>query len=229
MAGSESGDVYATQAANLRDTAKWMAVGYGAVAAAVVAGAPFSAISGLAPERLVVVGGTAFLAMLCFLVALNKIVAFLIGNPRFASELTQADKAYINQHAADMLPARFDTYQAFNDQRLRARRDLRTAADRLSEAVQANPPDAALIQARRESFNAASEVVDGYESALNGLVSEAHLRLLHQKLNDMRRSLAVLTVAGAVLLFIAIWAAKPDKLSGEALHVEIAVPAAVRA
>jgi ABC-type anion transport system duplicated permease subunit len=95
--------------------------------------------------------------------------------------------------------------------------------------VRAIPPDAALIQARRESFNAASDVVDVYESALNGLVSEAHLRLLHQKLNDMRRSLAVLTVAGAVLLFIAIWAAKPDKLSGEALHVEIAGPAAARA
>jgi hypothetical protein len=135
MAGSESGDVYATQAANLRDTAKWMAVGYGAVAAAVVAGAPFAAISGLGLERLIVVAVSAFLAMLCFLVALNDIVAFLIGNPRFASELTQADKDYIDQHAADMLPARFDTYQAFNDERLRARRDLRTAADDLSRCA----------------------------------------------------------------------------------------------
>jgi ABC-type anion transport system duplicated permease subunit len=220
MAGSESGDVYATQAANLRDTAKWMAVGYGAVAAAVVAGAPFSAISGLGLERLIIVVVAAFLAMLCFLVALNDIVTFLIGNPRFASELDDADKAYIDAHAADMLPARFNTYAAFDAERLQARQAVRTAADQIAVAVQANPPNAALIQGLQESFKAASDVVDGFESARNGLVSEAHLRLLHQKLNDMRRSLAVLTVAGAVLLFIAIWAAKPEKPSGESLYVE---------
>jgi hypothetical protein len=222
MAGSESGDIYATQAANLRDTAKWMAIGYGAVAAAVVAGAPFSAISGLGQERLVIVGGSAFLAMLCFLAALYDIVGFLIGNPRFASELDDADKAYINDHAADVLPARFDTYQAFHDARRQARREAREAADRLSEAMQANPPSAALIQARQQSYKAASDLVDGFESALNGLVSEAHLRQLHQELKDMRSSLAFLTVVGAVLLFVAIWAAKPEKPSGEALHVDIA-------
>ena len=222
MAGNESGDVYATQAANLRDTAKWMAVGYGAVAAAVVAGAPFAAISGLAPERLVVVAVSAFLAILCFLMALNKIVAFLIGSPRFASEFDDADRAYIDTHAADLLPARFNSYAAFDAERLQARQAVRTVADQIAVAVQANPPDRALIQGLQESFKAASDVVDGFESARNGLVSEVHLRQLHQKLNDMRCSLAALTVAGAVLLFIAIWAAKPDKLSGEMLHVDIA-------
>jgi ABC-type anion transport system duplicated permease subunit len=229
MAGSESGDVYATQAANLRDTAKWMAVGYGAVAAAVIAGAPFAAISGLGRERLIVVCAAAFLALLCFLMALNEIVKFLIGSPRFASELDVADKAYIDGHAADMLPARFNTYAAFDAERLQARQAVRTAADRLAVAARANPPDAALIQGLQESFKASSDVVAGFESARNGLVSEVHLRQLHQKLNDMRRSLAALTVAGAVLLFIAIWAAKPEKLSGESLHVDIAARAAVLA
>jgi hypothetical protein len=120
-----------------------------------------------------------------------------------------------------MLPARFNTYAAFDAERLQARQAVRTAADRLALAAQANPPDAALIQGLQEGFKAASDVVDGFESARNGLVSEVHLRQLHRKLNDMRRSLAALTVAGAVLLFIAIWAAKPDKLSGETLHVDI--------
>ena len=82
MAGDES-DLYVSQSANLRDTAKWMAVGYAAIAAVVIAGAPFAAISGLELYRLVIVGGAAFLAMAAFLLALNHIVKFLIGDPCF--------------------------------------------------------------------------------------------------------------------------------------------------
>ena len=206
MAGDES-DLYVSQSANLRDTAKWMAVGYAAIAAVVIAGAPFAAISGLELYRLVIVGGAAFLAMAAFLLALNDIVKFLIGDPCFASGLSEAAKTYINDHALDILPARFATFADFYAARQKARLMARGAGDQLAAAIE--PGNAANIQLAQQVLSGATDVAERYEDQLNRLVSEAHLHQLQQALNALRGRLACYTVAGAILLFVAVWAAKP--------------------
>jgi len=223
MAGGDSDggsptDTYASQSASIRDTAKWMGVGYGAVAAVFIAGAPFSGIASLEPWRLILAVVAGIVALGAFLSALNEILKFLIGYPCFASGLSADAKAYIDAHAEDILPARFRTFDEFYLARKGARTMVRDMANELSRALQSGK--VAEIAAAQEKLDAASTVSNGFESVLATLVSEAHLHQLHRRLDEMRRCLAVLTVVGAAALFIAVWAAKPPKPSDSG-HVRL--------
>jgi hypothetical protein len=215
-------DPYADQKASVRDTAKWMAVAYAAVAGVLIAGAPFSGIGSLERWRLGLTIVTGAIALLTFLLALRDILDFLIGEFCFADKLNDGAKAFIDQHANDILPARFVRYQDFLSERNAQRDRVKICASALTDALNANQDDQ-IIKVLRDQLQEALSQSAEFEQALPPILAVAHLFVLKQQLKAMRFRLAWLTIVGTVAIFAAIWAAKPPKPDNNASRADLAI------
>src|SRR6202035_606228 len=178
-------DIYAGQKTSIRDTAKWMGVAYAAAAGVFIAGAPFSDIASLDCWRLALTIGATLIAFLAFLLALNEILKFIIGDDVFANQLTCEATKFIDDHAEDILPARFETYKTFLDTRNQARAAVRNTLTQLSEAEghSGNKPK---IEKLREDLTAALRSANDFDASLRPIISVTPLHLLQAQLNMMR-------------------------------------------
>jgi hypothetical protein len=218
-----SADNLAELRANIRDTAKWMGLAYAAVAAIFIASSPFSDIGSLELWRLALTVVAGFVTLFAFLFALNEILKFLIEDYCFASELSDETKKYIDDHADDILPARFQNYEAFFSERGDARKEVRENAAQLklsdTEQSSENPVQVEVLQKNFDDALAGSEE---FESTLATILGFAHCHELQQQLNMMRYRLAWMTVVAAAAMFVCVWAAKPPRSAASTASCDFA-------
>ena len=138
-----AGDPYATARSDMRDTTKWLASTFAAIAAVVVAGTPFASIGAMdwGDSRLHVAAGSVFLALAALMLAIAKTFTLLRSDGIFASdfafdpnttprtleekELRDAARQ-INKHRSDLLPPEYDTVQELVEARQSVDKTLRT-------------------------------------------------------------------------------------------------------
>lgn len=215
-------DIYAAQKANIRDTAKWMATAYAAVAAVIVAGAPFAGLNALTGERLVVAILFGGVALASVLLAINDILSFLIGDYAFVSELPVDVRDFIDEHAADVLPPPFASYQAFRTYRAGLQSKLKASWDGLyhPDFKKKSPEDQKKLQAAHDVIIATYADCETTTAKLVGL---AHLHILQRKLRDLRRRLAICTVIAVFSLAICVWTLPRGKADGGQSAIENAL------
>lgn len=208
-----SADVYGAQKANIRDTAKWMATAYAAVAAVIVAGAPFSGLSALTGQKLGIAVVFGLIALASVLVAISDILTFLIGDYAFISDLPKDVRDFIDEHAADVLPPPFANAAAFLAYRADLQGKLKASWDGLQDPGFANKPD----DEKKRLQTAHATIVGTYadcEVTTAKLIGLAHLRILQRKLRDLRRRLMICTVIAVFALTVCIWALPRGKAEG---------------
>ena len=203
-------DEFAGQKNNIRDTAKWMATAYAAIAAVLVAGAPFSGLGTLPNCRLAIAATAGAVTIICILLAINSILSLLIGDYCFANSLDNEAKVFIDKHAGDVLPIQFDTLEKF----MAHRRSMRGEAINLwnqltdSNASSLTEDERKAITTEYKGFQERSMEA---ENNVARIISLAHLYLLRRRLDGIRLYLAVLTGVAIVSLFVAVWSATPEK------------------
>lgn len=206
-------DVYAAQKSNIRDTAKWMATAYAAVAAVIIAGAPFSGLNALAGEKLVIAVIFGVIALASVLLAINDILSFLIGDYAFVSELPVEVRDFIDEHAADVLPPPFADYRSFRTYREGVQGELRASWNGLHDPdfKRKGADDQKKLQLKHNALIATYADCETTSAKLVGL---AHLRILQGKLRDLRRRLAICTVIAVFSLTVCVWALPRAKAEG---------------
>jgi hypothetical protein len=203
-------DEFAAQKANVRDTAKWMATAYAAVAAVIIAGTPFSGIGALDRCHLVTTVIAGGVSVICILVAINSILGVLIGGYAFAGSLDEAAKEFINDHAKDLLPIQFEKLEDF----LASREATRSETVKLWQRLTRPQVPALDVKARQEIeekyliYLARSGEA---ERNVARIVSLAHLFLVRNELSRIRRLLVFLTAVAMISLVVAVWAATSGK------------------
>jgi hypothetical protein len=203
-------DEFAAQKANIRDTAKWMATAFAAVAAAVIAGAPFSGLGTLDCAHLATILIAGGISLTCALVAIGSILSVLIGSYAFAGSLEQTAKDFINANAKDVLPIQFDRLEEF----LAYREATRIAAVKLWRMLtvkQVSRLTADARQAIEEKYLIYLARSDEAERNAARIVSLAHLFRMRNQLSRMRGLLIFLTAASVISLVVAVWAATSAK------------------
>jgi hypothetical protein len=205
------GDAYASQKANIRDTVKWMAAAYAGIAAVFIAGAPFSGLGSLPQNRLIIAALTGAATLIFIFLALGQILKVLIGDNCFARELDAEIKKLIDEHAEDILPARFATYDTFLDERKKARQEVRRLWDCLHPA-----PKCSLLTCEQKikleaDFKEALAMSDELEVSTSHIIGIAHLFILQRTLSRLRKRLSSLTILGIGTLVVCIWALTPTK------------------
>jgi hypothetical protein len=205
-------DPYATQKANIRDTAKYMAAAYAACGPLLVAGLSFANLGSLSSGRLVVTVVAGAVAFGCILLGLRSILDILIGEQVFATTLDPAAKSYVNQHAAELLSAGFGSYDEFLERWKKANEDVQQLAGRWRALVPpaGGSPNPEFERIKTE-YQAAVATLTGYNIALTRTVGLAQLYLLQKQLKKLRRCLGGLAIVGFVALCVALWAANPGK------------------
>jgi hypothetical protein len=203
-------DEFAAQKANVRDTVKWMATAYAAVAAVIIAGTPFSGIGALDHQYLAITVIAGGISVICILVAINSILGVLIGGYAFAGSLDDAAKKFINDHANDVLPIQFASLDDFLANRAATRSKTVKLWQRLTDpklpVLDAEARQK--IQADYVIYLARAGEIDRHVARIVGL---AHLFMLRNHLTRIRRCLAVLTAISVISLVVAVWAATSGK------------------
>jgi hypothetical protein len=205
-------DPYASQKANIRDTAKYMAAAYAACGPLLVAGLSFANFGSLSNARLAVTVVAGAVAFGCILLGLKFILDILIGGQVFATTLDPAVKSHIDQHAAELLSAGFRSYDEFLERWKKANMDVQDLAGQwraLAPPATGSPnPD---VERLKTEYDAAVAALSGYNTALTRTVGSAQLYLLQEQLKKVRRWLGGLAIVGFVALCAALWATNSGK------------------
>lgn len=124
-----AGDPYATNKANLRDTIKWLAGIFGALAAVVIAGTPLSGLGALSwpSAKFILAGGALLFGFVCICLALIFTLRLLRADLLYFSDLAPDAAAAgskvpreirrlrtdIDKHKADLLPPGYHSMRKF--------------------------------------------------------------------------------------------------------------------
>lgn len=218
-------DPYATARANLRDTVKWLAATFSALAAVVLAGSPISGLGKLPPATPAWWAASAALglAFVCICVALVITVALLRSDALHLSDLdpsanlAQLDasdraeiialRATIDSRAVDVLPPNYPTLA-----------DLMGAAQaRRQELVDAwlawrNAPDAAAKAAAAIRVARAQRSMDRFAPPLSRVLAYGVYVRFYDRL---RRAMPQLFALGVIALLgltaFGVFVQSPDK------------------
>lgn len=205
------GDAYAGAKASLRDTIKWVAAAFAALAAAVLAGGPLTGLGSLPPgSRLALAVLGAAIGLVCTFCAIWVALKFLAWKPFFLSELEHHEAlcALINEHAGDILPPETPDVRSFLAARVGAINEIRTTA--------ATPYDPAYTRAVARFLS--------IDTTSRNLTNFVHYELLRRSLVVKARSLFALAIGAAVGLGLFAWAANPTKekaSTGQTSQLEI--------
>lgn len=187
-----SPDPFASAKANLRDTIKWLATTFAAVAGVVLAGSTFSGLGALpaGPRLLVAIVG-ALLGFIFTLWGIARILGLLKSEAYFLGDLERDDamRQWVNAHAEDLLPAEFANVESFLTARRTARREVLDPALRQQA-----------VQRYREIDRASARIT-----------SLLHFQVMANRLGAEAK--ALLTIAGFAILGLATfaWAVSPPK------------------
>lgn len=199
-------DPFASAKANLRDTVKWLATTFAALAAVVLAGTSLTGLSHLTGLRLAValIGGG--LGLGCVILAAGVMLRLLTSESFYVSNLETPQlanlKATLNRHSEDILPPELTSV----DQMLQLRRQARETARSLA----GTPKAADYLDARR--------FLTEIEPAMVRLTNLAHFEMLRNRMRAAEPTLFVLAI-GALLglgAFAVFAGSKDDKSTADA-------------
>jgi len=177
-------DPFASAKANLRDTIKWLATTFAALAAAVAAGASLGGVSALNTQDLAIalVGGA--LALLCILGATGATLSLLTSESFTLTDLAKDPnvKARLNEVAKDLLSPELVDVDAFLSLRDKVIKELRAHSN--------NPTS--------QQYRDASAYFAKLEVEANRLVNFAHFESLRLRFAAKRRRLFVLAIGAIV-------------------------------
>jgi hypothetical protein len=193
---------------NLRDTVKWLATIFAALAAIVVAGVSLTGLSGLSGAQLLLalIGGG--VGLICILVAVGVSLSILAAESFYIGQLTHDPElmAVLEQHSVDILPPEFGNIDSF----LRKREEAIGVA--FERSRYANDPD----------YLAARQFLLDIAGPLTRLVSLAHFELLRRRFAVARPRLFALAIAALTGLGVfAVFAGAPQSASGTADEIAV--------
>src|SRR5271155_27768 len=126
--GGATGDPFGAARANLRDTVKWLVAAFAALAAATLGSSPLTGLGSLSPGwRLYLATASGMAGLLFVISAIYTALKVLAAKPFYLAEVRQNKNLcqYIGEHAADLLPPEFLTFDDFLHYRDRAVDTLR--------------------------------------------------------------------------------------------------------
>jgi hypothetical protein len=182
----EPADPFATAKSNLRDTVKWLATTFAALAAVVLAGSSLTGISQLSGSALTLALAGGGLGVICVIVATGLMLQLLISNTFFISQVDKPEyatlKAYLNLHSIDIVPPEIKSVDKFLELRHEAIDQVRRYA---------NAPDS-------NGYREASRFIADAEVAMARLTSLAQLELLRTNLRAAVPKLFLLALGALV-------------------------------
>ena len=211
------GDPYATSKANLRDTIKWLAGIFGALAAAVIAGVPISGLGATKETPAFLPAAVALLlafAAICFALVLT--LRLLRSDLLYASDVDPSKpisgdahgneieqiRADIEKRATDLLPAGYTDMGSFLrdiDGAVEKANDIKKEVIRLDAL---NPRDTALIDDMVAQYGRQQGVVHDFRVAQQRVMAYAsYLRFY----NRLRRATKWLLLLGTIALLTLAW------------------------
>ena len=204
-------DEFAAAKANLRDTVKWLVTVLAALAAAIVGTAPLGGLASLAGWRLWVAGGAGLAGFSAILIAVGVLRDILL-TARLASAQVRADAdlvAWLNEHAADLLPVQCATLDAF----FKARDDLVATLRRLRD------------DQGSEAYRGAEKAYRVADVAAGRILGLASFERLRRRIARRLPWLFALAVAAFLGLAVFTGLASAKKDAAEPLKVEVSMAA----
>ncbi|HZQ00881.1 MAG TPA: hypothetical protein VFB13_15175 [Reyranella sp.] len=185
------GDPHAPARNNIRETMKWMATAFAAVAAAIVGSSPLTGLGTPMPEwRLELAIGSGLLGLLLLGVGIRIALSVLVTPPLFLREVPKDAKLLklINDNAEDFLPPPYIDLAAFVQARERGTKDV-----------------------RENNSNAPTSLAFLKTSGrwVGPILGYAYLELLRRRLEVATRWLFIVGFFAAVSLAVFAWAANP--------------------
>jgi len=207
------GDPYATSKANLRDTIKWLAGIFGALAAAVVVGAPVSGLGALQGTREFWIAGAALVLGFGFICAALIIALRLLRSDLlYASDLDpgvavgtregpreiQRIRDDIDRHATDLFPVGYLTMKSFLAQIAKSVAQAKETADEVAALSSADAPDDDAIAAAVARYGEQQAVVRDYRASQQRVMAYASYLRFYNRLSRATKWLLLLGI-GALL------------------------------
>jgi hypothetical protein len=201
-----SSDQFATSKANLRDTVKWLAATIAALAALVVAGAPFSDYGKLQPwtVRFFIASGGLLAAALLLPLVWLRLLKMLRSDAVFPAQLRSTYvprpdnvdekeivtlRTHLSNHRGDLLPTDINSFE-----------ELESLVATEWANANAAPSNAALLERYR-----------GYADNVEMYLNYATFARLHQRIESNVRLVIGLTAAAVIGLFCFAYAANPPE------------------
>jgi hypothetical protein len=182
--GGRPPDPFATAKANLRDTVKWLTATFAAMAAAVLAGASLSGISGATGCDLALALAGGGVGLICLFLATGLTLRLLTAETFYLGDIARYPeiRAHLDRHAADILPPEFAGVDAMLALRQQAIEDIRRNAD----------------QPQSQDYQRAAKFFASLEPSVARLVDLAHFELLRHNLQRSAGPLFALAVGALV-------------------------------
>jgi outer membrane protein OmpA-like peptidoglycan-associated protein len=207
-AASPTTSAYADAKANIRDTVKWLAASFAAIAAVVVAGSSLSGIGQLelGSWRLWVALAALAIGFLCVARALYRILQLLRADGLFASDLANASHSdaelqpildVIQRHHTDLLPHGYGSFRNLWEKA----EDVKGEMDKLSKSGQANQPQ----------FKVYEQYLADLEARIYRLLDFALYMRQCDRVEAAQRPLFFLGGTALVALAVFAYAANPPK------------------
>jgi outer membrane protein OmpA-like peptidoglycan-associated protein len=205
----EAADAYATAKANLRDTVKWLATTFAALAAVVLAGSPFSGFGALpagSPRFWLAIAGLVC-ATIFFFMAWRKIVFLLRPDLVFPRQL-RAGFNPATQCPADEVAEMRELHRTFEEHRNDLLPSGMQTFDELEQAVETN------WQQAQQGGNQAIAALERYKQYSNNIeliLNYATFSRLHRRIFDAIPTIAGWGALALLPLVLFAWAANPGK------------------
>ena len=186
-------DPHAQARANIRETMKWMATGFGAVAAAIVGGTPLTGIGALAPDgRLWLAVGSGLFGLVMLGVGILVALSVLVTPPLFLKDIPKDAGLLklINDRVSEFLPPNFADLASFIERRDRALENVRAKNDQAAKSL---------------------TFLENAGLWIDRLMSYAYFELLRRRLATATLWLFTVGFLAAVSFAVFAWAANPPK------------------
>ncbi|HEX7913889.1 MAG TPA: hypothetical protein VF534_38235, partial [Paraburkholderia sp.] len=215
-AAAAAGDPYATNKANLRDTIKWLAGIFGALAAVVIAGTPLSGLGALPwpSTKFLWAGGTLLFSFVCICLALIFTLRLLRADLLYFSDLAPDASAprtrvpweikrlrkNIDKHRADLLPPGYPSMDKFQEVVQAAVTQASDFGNRWVQHAAAPVPDEAQVAQAKAAYEAQVAALLDFRAYQQRILAYASYVRFYNRLRNATPLLFVLGIAALLAL-----------------------------
>jgi outer membrane protein OmpA-like peptidoglycan-associated protein len=228
-AGAATGDPYAANKANLRETIKWLASIFAGLAAVVIAGTPISGLGarGLSPTRVaigtlaVLVGFAAICAAVVQMLRLLRADLLYpsdidpqvdVGKGAEAEEIARV-RADLEAHSKDLVPD-YGSMLEFHRRLKLAETAARNAQQVYQDALNQKPPDAAVTTQAKADYESQIKEFQLFRDLQGRVLYYAAYQRFYMRLKRATPwlfSLGILALLALVIFTLAVQGPKEDK------------------